>query len=287
VTGCILFLRPGEAASGEEALRAVAEAAAAAWDRKLRVVLQAPEGFAIAGPVTPSVALASARRAAAHAQAGAVGIALHHGALHVQQAASGARLHGEGLTTAAVLAGLAGSRTLVSSAFRQAFAKESPRLAQDLQPVSDLAGPGGVALFRDDAQRARTREQRRTLVAGGGLAVLLAAGGGAREARLRYEAAHRPAVLLLEIRPAGEVFVDGVSQGRTPPLTRVTVAPGPHTIEVRGPRGKALQLELDLQPGQELPVKHVFPPPPTPRRPAPPRTKPKPQPGPFERFKFW
>jgi hypothetical protein len=288
VAGCILFLRlrgvAGAPAAAEDALRAVVEAAALAWDRKRRVVLQAADGFAIAGPVLPSTALAAARRAAAHAQAGAVAVALHHGPLRVL---GDSRVAGEGLTTAAVLAGLAPQGTILSDAFRQALVQEAPDLARDLDPVTEIAGPGGTALYRHDADRARRRGQRRTLLAAGGMAALLAAGWGGREARRRYEAAHRPALLLLDIRPAGEVFVDGVSQGTSPPLTRLSVAPGPHTIEVRSARAKPLHLEVQLQPGQELPIRHVFAPPPAPRRATPPKARPKAEPGPLERFKFW
>ncbi|MEJ8837352.1 hypothetical protein [Ramlibacter sp. AN1133] len=292
VAGCILFLRlrgtDAAPPAGEQALRAALEAAAAAWDRKLRVVLQAPEGFALAGPVVPSVALAAARRAAAHTPAGAVSMALHHGPLRaLAQAPGGPRLAGEGLTTAAVVAGLAGGRTVLSAAFRDALRQEAPDLADDVEPITDVAGPGGAALFRDDPAGARRRGQRRTLLAAGGMAALLAAGWAGREARQHYEAAHRPAVIVLDIRPSGEVFIDGVAQGASPPLTRVSVAPGAHTIEVRNTRARPLRLQVDLQPGQELAVKHVFPPPPAPRRPAPPKAKPRPEPGPLDRFKFW
>jgi len=325
VAGCILLLRPQAQGGSEEALRAVAEAAAARWPRKRRVVLQSAEGLAIVGAAAPSVALAAARRAAGHPQARALALALHHGPLRVlgrvvpapagsraprpvtpaqagaaasageacvEASAGEARVDGEGLTTAAVLAGLAGPRMIVSGAFRAALAAEAPRLAQDLRPAPELSGPGGGALFRDDAQGARQRGQRRTLVAAGGLLALLGAGWGGREIRQRYEAANRPAVIALEIRPAGEVFVDGVSQGMSPPLTRLPVAPGPHSIEIRSPRAKPLRLEVMLKPGQELPLQHVFaPPPPAPRRaPAPKaRARPegRPEPGPFERFKFW
>ncbi|HET8747059.1 MAG TPA: hypothetical protein VFM98_15775, partial [Ramlibacter sp.] len=300
---------------GEQALRAVAEGAAARWPRKGRVVLQVDEGLAIAGPVAASDALQAARRAGAHPQAGVLGLALHHGPLRAipapqpvvpaphsvvpapnsvvpaqagtQSAASPSRVDGEGLTTAAVLAGLARDRMLVSGAFRAALAAEAPRRAQDLQPVPELSGPGGTALFRDDTQGARSRGQRRTLLAAGGMLALLGAGWAGRAAREAYEAAHRPAVILLEIRPAGEVFVDGVRQGTSPPLTRLQVEAGPHTIEIRSARAKPLRLEVLLKPGQELPLQHVFAPPPAPRRAAPAKPRPKAEPGPFERFKFW
>jgi len=286
VAGCILFLRLQGAAgaSGEAALRAALAAAVAGWQRPGRVVLQAPDGCAIVGPVLPSIALAAAGRAAAHAPAGAVAIALHHGPLRV---VGGARVAGEGINTAAVLAGLAGPRPILSEAFRQALAQQAPDRARDLEPVKDIAGPGGAALFHHDAARARQRGQRRTLLAASGMAALLACGWLGRELRERYEAAHRPAVILLDIRPSGEVFVDGVSQGSSPPLARISVPPGPHTIEVRHARAKPLRLEVQLQPGQELPLKHAFAPPAPVRRPAQPRARPRPEPGPLERFKFW
>ena len=296
VAGCILFLRPRAPAAAQaseanpaQALRAVAEAAAARWEAPRRIVLQSPEGLAIVGPVSPSAALACARRAAAHPQAAAVAIALHHGLLRVLGDPAGlARVTGDGITTAAVMAGLGGGRMLLSTAFRDALADEAPRRAAELEAVKDIAGPGGAALFRDHPERARSRAQRRSLLAAGGIVALLAAGGAIREARQRYAEAHRPALVLLEIRPAGEVFVDGVSQGMAPPLTRLSLPPGPHTIEVRSGRAKPLRAELELQPGEERRLKHVFVQPAPPRRSvAPAKPRPTPAPGPLDRFKFW
>lgn len=299
VAGCILVLRPrtGDAgAPGEEALRAVAQAALRGWDASRRVVLQGPDGLAIAGAVAPAVALQALRRAARHRLAGSVTMALHHGTLRVLSAAPGAaRISGEGLTRAAVLAGLANARPLISEAFRQALAAGAPRAAQDLQPTKEVTGPGGEALFRDDEARARARGRRRSLFATLGLVGILAAGWAGHAAREHQEAASRPALILLDVQPPGEVFIDGVSHGVAPPLDRVWVAAGPHTIEIRSGRAKPLRLQVQLQPGQQLPVKHVFAAPPPPRRPAPaarPRVPgspppPAPEPGPLERFKFW
>ncbi len=52
--------------------------------------------------------------------------------------------------------------------------------------------------------------------------------------------------------------VDGESRGRSPPLKRVEVNPGKHTIEVRHPQNAPLTLEVDLSPGEELTVRHAF-----------------------------
>ncbi|GAB3758599.1 hypothetical protein GCM10028796_04510 [Ramlibacter monticola] len=282
---CILALRPRGPGTGEDVLRAVAKAAAAGWDAGYRAVLQSGEGLALVGFVAPSVALLAARRAAAHPKAGQVVLALHHGPVRVLD---GQRVAGESLTRAALLASLAGTRTLVSETFRQALAADAPRLARELDAASDVSTHDGDALYRDDMALARQRAQRRSLLAAGGIVALLGAGAAGRIARESYEAAHRPALVLLDIRPSGEIFVDGVPQGTSPPLTRLPVPPGAHTIEVRGARAKPLVVQVYLQPGQELSLQHVFPLPP--RRPAaPPKGKPvpAPAPGPFERFRFW
>ena len=282
---CILALRPRGPGTGEDVLRAVAEAAAAGWDAGYRVVLQSREGLALVGCVAPSVALLAARRAAAHPKAGHVALALHHGPVRVLDAQ---RVAGESLARAAILAGLAGTPTLVSEAFRQALATEAPKLARELDAAGDLSTQDGESLYRDDLALVRQRARRRSLLATLGIVALLGAGAAGRIARESYEAAHRPALVLLDIRPSGEIFVDGVPQGSSPPLTRLPVPPGAHTIEVRGVRAKPLVVQVYLQPGEELSLQHVFPPPP--RRPAaPPRGKPAPAPapGPFERFRFW
>lgn len=282
---CILMLRLRAAGNGDDALRAVAGAAAAAWDRTRRVVLQAPEGIALVGAVAPTLALEAARRAAAHPRAGEVAMALHHGPVRVL---GEQRVAGEGLASAVGLAAMAGSRTIVSEAFRQALAAEAPRRAGELDAASDVSAQDGEVVYRDDARRARRIGQRRTLFAAAGILLVLGAGWSARAARDAWQAAHRPALIALDIRPSGEVLVDGVPQGTSPPLVQLQLAPGAHTIEVRNGRAKPLLVQVQLQPGEELSVKHVFPPPPPARRPAAkPKTAPTPAPGPFERFKFW
>jgi hypothetical protein len=103
---------------------------------------------------------------------------------------------------------------------------------------------------------------RRTITGALGLALLLTAGLAGRQAREHYEETHRPATLVLDIRPAGEVFVDGEAKGSAPPLVRLSLPPGTHTIEVRNGKLAPLQTEVQLQPGERMELKHVFPPPP-------------------------
>jgi hypothetical protein len=134
-------------------------------------------------------------------------------------------------------------------------------------------------LFTYDRRAARKRRWR--LFAFGTLAIaaILGTGFGARFARLAYEPPApppvRPAVIELNITPRGEVFVDGVWQGTSPPLTRLEVEPGPHSIEVRNRPSPPLSLELSLGSGEAMTITHTFTPPPPPAAKSTPKTAPK------------
>jgi hypothetical protein len=86
----------------------------------------------------------------------------------------------------------------------------------------------------------------------------------------------RPGIVHLDIKPAGEVFVDGQSMGTTPPVLDLKLPPGPHTIEVRSGRFPPLRLDLQLQPGEEMQLKHVFAAPAAPVRRARPKVEKEP-----------
>jgi len=66
------------------------------------------------------------------------------------------------------------------------------------------------------------------------------------------------ATVALGIAPWGEIIVDGSSHGVSPPLTHLTLAPGPHTIEVRNGAAPPFVSRIDLQPGQAVEVQHRF-----------------------------
>jgi hypothetical protein len=71
------------------------------------------------------------------------------------------------------------------------------------------------------------------------------------------------------------VLVDGDAKGTAPPLVRLSVPPGTHIIEVRNGKLPSMITEVQLQPGEQMELKHVFVPPPPP---PPVVRKPKPQP---------
>jgi serine/threonine-protein kinase len=71
-------------------------------------------------------------------------------------------------------------------------------------------------------------------------------------------AAQASGFINLAIAPWGEVIVDGVSQGVSPPLTRLTLSPGVHVIELRNGAAPPLSARVEVRPGQTLSLQHRF-----------------------------
>lgn len=263
-----------EQARRRERLVALAGAVTAGWDAEQRVVLEAADGLALVTRGDPRPAWDAARAAAAQAAPGDLGIGLHSGPVRaLPDAVYGARLMGEGLDTAAALAALEADSVVVSESFREALATHAPRWREAFRPAGQVVDERlrTQPALAFDPGRARGRAQRRALVGLLGVVGLLGTGWAARIGRERLAAARRPAVLHFAIRPAGEVWIDGARKGSSPPLMRLTVAPGPHRIEIRHAKAKPLQTAVHLKPGEELRLEHEFPPPPPP--PPPPRRR--------------
>ncbi|MCX5839773.1 MAG: PEGA domain-containing protein [Deltaproteobacteria bacterium] len=66
------------------------------------------------------------------------------------------------------------------------------------------------------------------------------------------------ATVSLGIAPWGEVYVDGQKKGVSPPLNKLRVAPGKHTIEIRNTTFPPYKQTVDLKPGEQLRIKHKF-----------------------------
>jgi hypothetical protein len=259
VAASVLFLRwEGEPGTGpvlDDQLVGRLKAALAHWDAAHRLVLEAPQGLVVAGEVPPSVARDAARRLARAADLPPLRAGLHHGELRITpDRAVQARVSGEALHAAAAAVNAAGDdRIGVSPAFASALAQQR-------------------------------RATRRNILGGLGLLAVLGSGLAVREALEQYEAARQPAAIQLDIRPWGDVYVDGEPKGRTPPLVRLWLPPGPHVIEVRNGKLKPVRMDVTLQPAEELELKHVFSPP------APPaalKKKKQQPPSVMDRLKFW
>lgn len=68
----------------------------------------------------------------------------------------------------------------------------------------------------------------------------------------------KPSTLKFGITPWGNVTVDGVKLGPSPPLKEFKLPPGKHKIEVRNDDGAPFVTSVDLKAGETLQVNHKF-----------------------------
>src|SRR6185436_7368296 len=87
-------------------------------------------------------------------------------------------------------------------------------------------------------------------------AAIAGAGGVGRISVHRWRLT--PATIGFDVRPWGEVFIDGTRKGRSPPLSRVALSAERHVIEIRHPGRPTFTEEVDLDPGQMLVIEHWF-----------------------------
>jgi len=274
---CIVFVRmrdfsrkpvQEQAMLGDQLHRLV-EAVVADLPAGDRLVLDVPGGAAIVVPDDPPAALAIAERLHARAPELALCIGLNHGPVKLAELDDSTELIGDGLQAAAITAEFATpERWLAARAFRDALYAVAPGEAARLAPAGVFTDTGVRAheLYALDLRAARRRRLR--LLAGGAVAVaaILGAGVGAR-LLLREEppapppppaAPEAPAVISLDIKPAGEVWVDGALKGKTPPLSSFELKAGKHTIQVRNGNHAPLETEVNLQPGEKMILSHRF-----------------------------
>ncbi len=235
-----------------------------------RIVLDTFDGLAVVVPARPRAALALAVRSMAVSDM-PLCIGVNHGpVMPVTDALRGPGVVGDALASGLTLANAAApGRVVASRSFREALKADSPARAADLRATGSFTDANLRAheLFMFDRRAARVRGWRRLALGTLAIAAIIGAGFGARLLRLAHEPPPvRPAVVLLQIQPRGEVYVDGVWQGTSPPLTHVEVDPGPHTIEVRNRPSPPLRLDVSLSPGQGMTITHTFTaPPPAPK----------------------
>ena len=92
------------------------------------------------------------------------------------------------------------------------------------------------------------------------LIVILATVVHFREIIRRELRAGQPATLAFEIYPDGDIFVDGVARGKSPPLATLRLEPGPHTIELRKKGEIPFRTSVDLRAGRSTTVEYAFTP---------------------------
>ena len=65
-------------------------------------------------------------------------------------------------------------------------------------------------------------------------------------------------LVLFAVAPWGEVFVNGASEGTTPPLAQLQLPAGRHTIELRNGQRQPYVTQVDVVPGRPLRISHLF-----------------------------
>ena len=252
-------------------LKAQIEALVAATIQPLpaagRIVLDTPDGITVAAFGAPEGALEFAERAQSAALDLPLCIGINHGPVRpAPDAQREAGLIGDGLAAAATVAAAAvPGRLLASRSFHEALARSAPDRAEDLGPAGTLtdASVRTHQIYQLDRRPALTR--RRRLIAASAVTVFSILGLGILGRNIRLTLASRPAIILFQITPHGDIVIDGVMRGRSPPLMRLDVSPGSHMIEVRNSSYPPLTLEVNLRSQEEMTMRHTF-------------TKPKPKP---------
>lgn len=239
-----------------------------------RIIADTADGAALVVIAPPVDALLLARRARRAAREAAeplpVRVGVSHGPIGVATDPAGeVLLFGDGIAAGASIMPFAETGQVIASrAFRDALAATDEERAGRLRPAGTVTDPNLRAheLFAFDSgpDGAATdlvpqpRRRRALLIGGLSVAAILAAGLAVRGARRAAAHAKRPGTIVLAITPWGEVRADGEMKGRSPPLTRLELNPGKHTIELRHPQNAPLTLEVDLSPGEEFTVRHAF-----------------------------
>lgn len=67
-----------------------------------------------------------------------------------------------------------------------------------------------------------------------------------------------PVKLKVVLQPWGEVWVDGVSRGPSPPLKELTLPEGEHRIELRNPGFNSVTRKVTLKKGEPAVIEHFF-----------------------------
>ena len=228
-----------------------------------RIVLDAPEGVAVVVLDGPGVALELAQRSQFSAEGLRLCIGVNHGTvMSALDAHRGPGLIGDGLTAGVTLSRAAKpGRFVASRSFREALKASDPRRVRELGPAGTYTDAQLRAheLFALDWRPAFARRFRLIVYGTLTVAAIIGAGFTARLARLALEPPPvLPAAIRLEITPRGDVLIDGVPQGASPPLRKIEVQPGPHTIEVRNSPSPPLKLEVTLGSGEGMTITHSF-----------------------------
>jgi hypothetical protein len=248
-----------EQASLKDRLESRVKAALDSVAQRDRVVLDADDGVALVlfGDSARALRIVQSLRG----EEAFLQVGLNYGPLALTSQGSEARVFGDGLAAAAAAARFATpERFLVTQGFVRALEAHAPDLAADLTDAGEFTDTRvrQHTLFMPDPVRGAQRRRRTLWTAVGGVVAILLLGVFAREAN-RIFFPPSPAIITFAVKPRGEVFVDGISRGLSPPLKNLEVEAGKHVVTIRNPGSPPLEIALNLKSGEETTITHTFP----------------------------
>ena len=257
-----------EQAALKEKVVARAREAISAVARVDRVVLDAEDGLAIILFGDPDRALRIAE--SFNVGAGpALQLGLNYGPLALAASGTDTRVFGDGLTAAEAAARFAQPRKLyVTQDFAWALERRSPARAAELATAGEFTDSRvrQHSFYTPDTKRAGAYRRRMIAYGVAGVLAIVSVGFATRQAVKRLFPP-APAVVTLNIKPRGEVYVDSVYKGSVPPLHEIEVPAGIHVFEIRNQRLASYTTTLELKPGERAEIAYTFPRPVTPARP--------------------
>ena len=265
----------GEQAAAKEQIENAARAALQGVAAGDRVVLDTDDGLAVVIFGDPARALRLAQAMTGEGTDGAVQAGVNHGPLALTSRGGDGRVFGDGLAAASAAARFAQpGKVLVTREFAQMLGRRNPERAAELTSAGDFTDTRvrQHTFYTPDPRRGAMHRRRMILYGLGGVAGILLLGWAGREARVRLTPPP-PAVLSFQVKPRGELIVDGMVRGRLPALTQLELAPGKHVLRIQNAPAPAYEVMLDLKPGERRTITHTFvmprpkPPPPEPPKP--------------------
>jgi hypothetical protein len=238
-----------------------------------RVVLDTDDGLALVLFGDPARALRVAQAVSGEAFVGGVQAGVNYGPLALTSRGSDGRAFGDGLTAAFAAARFAPpGKVLVTRDFAQMLGRRSPERAAELTSAGDFTDTRvrQHTFYTPDVRRGAIHRRKVIAYGIGGVAAILLLGVAGREAKVRLTPPP-PAVLSFQVKPRGEVIVDGMVRGRVPALTELELPPGKHVVRIQNPGSPAYEVILDLKPAERRTITHTFV---APRKPPPEPPKP-------------
>jgi hypothetical protein len=185
---------------------------------------------------------------------------VNHGPLALTSRGADSRVFGDGLTAAFAAARFASpGKVLVTRDFAQMLGRRNPERAAELTSAGEFTDTRvrQHTFYTPDARKGASHRRRMILYGVGGVAAILLLGLGAREARVRL-IPPPPAVLAFNVRPRGDIVIDGMLRGRAPQTAQLEVPPGKHVVRIENVGLPAYEVTLDLQPAERRTITHTF-----------------------------